>query len=1092
MLQLVLGIAGTGKTTHILQQMKRRAEEGLPSIFLVPEQFSSSAEMLVYQTLGDAQSALVQVASFRTLAERMLKAGGGLQVPVLTDAARAVFVRRAMDALGPEVHTFARQRRNTAFCAMCADTLSELKTAGATPAVLREVGRQANEPKLAELALIFEAYETALQNTALDPQDRLTLAAQTGGEYFAGQHCYIDNFDGFTAPEYTMLAHMLRHCEALTLALCCDGLAETSGGLGLFSPVRRTAARLLNMADKAGVKKMAPLTLQTPRRCGQGGPAAVNLLLAYEDLPEEKGLPGLTLTPCADEWEETRLAAAEMHRLAQSGVSYSRMALVCRDIAQYETSVRRAFSLFDIPYFVDAPSTIEYTAPVAFLRAALRLLKEGLSSAAILALLKTGLCGYTEEQLSALENYVYTWAPAAPEWRAPFEKNPGGLLAKQDKAALHQLALAEALRAAVVPVLEGFIKESRGQTAAALSRGLYLLLQAVKAPQHADAVVARFEQNGEPAYAEKSRRAWDVAMSLLDQMVLLVGQEKISPAEYDDLFLLLVRSTDFGQTPQVLECAVFTGADRMRLADPDYCFVVGLSEGDFPMQVGYSGLLTHTDRDLLVAGGIEMPGSFENRTLLEEMFFYRALTAPRKGLYLSWPARHGGAQKAMASALQPILLALAPLPLALPLGETAATPAAAFDLLAGAYRENTPEAASLYAALQTRPGAPMQSALRLLDEVDNSGECTVANTQAIEALVGREMLLSATRAERYYECRFSYFMERVLGVAPRRKGEFSSLESGTFIHYVLEQVLTEAKENFAALADDELRQLANRHADAFIAQNLPAATQRAAHVLARVKASTVRLLCFMRDAAAQSSFQVDALELPIGEVPGGIAPLRVETPDGHAVQVIGKIDRVDVLHREGRSYLSIIDYKTGGKKFSLEDVYCGLNLQMLIYMHTLLQNGGQRYPNPVPAAVLYLMGDPAPTTGSRQQSGSPVYKMDGLLLQDEAVARAMDNQGQGFFIPVKYNKNGSLRAGRQLASLEKIGNMRAHVEKLLAEMAEGVYGGQFPARPLVKQTGRPCDFCPYRAACRHEDGRNETMVQAPERVFEQPERGEGQ
>ena len=32
--------------------------------------------------------------------------------------------------------------------------------------------------------------------------------------------------------------------------------------------------------------------------------------------------------------------------------------------------------------------------------------------------------------------------------------------------------------------------------------------------------------------------------------------------------------------------------------------------------LGASGLLSHADRDLLVQGGVEMPGSYENRTLL--------------------------------------------------------------------------------------------------------------------------------------------------------------------------------------------------------------------------------------------------------------------------------------------------------------------------------------------------------------------------------------------------------------------------------------------------------------------------------------------
>ena len=124
------------------------------------------------------------------------------------------------------------------------------------------------------------------------------------------------------------------------------------------------------------------------------------------------------------------------------------------------------------------------------------------------------------------------------------------------------------------------------------------------------------------------------------------------------------------------------------------CFVLGVSEGKFPKLLGASGLLSHADRDLLVQGGVEMPGSYENRTLLEQMFFYRALTAPAQALYVSFvPPEAGGAP--LSAAMEPLVEALAPPADVLDEAQRAPTPAAALDLLGAAYREDTPQTLSL-------------------------------------------------------------------------------------------------------------------------------------------------------------------------------------------------------------------------------------------------------------------------------------------------------------------------------------------------------------------------------------------------------------
>ena len=102
-MHLVLGVSGSGKSGHLLQTIRERALAGEKSVLIVPEQFTSSTEGRLYQLLGDELSGYVTSYSFTSLAEDILQAYGGAAVRTLTDAGRAVLVRRALQSMGPNL-----------------------------------------------------------------------------------------------------------------------------------------------------------------------------------------------------------------------------------------------------------------------------------------------------------------------------------------------------------------------------------------------------------------------------------------------------------------------------------------------------------------------------------------------------------------------------------------------------------------------------------------------------------------------------------------------------------------------------------------------------------------------------------------------------------------------------------------------------------------------------------------------------------------------------------------------------------------------------------------------------------------------------
>lgn len=413
MLNFILGPSGSGKSYQMLAELRARAERGERSILIVPEQFTSSTEGQLYRTLGDSLSAYVESYSFTSLAEALLRRYGGAAVPTLTEAGRALLLRRATDSLLDKVVYYNRQRRSAAFCEKAAQTINELKSAGVTPEMLAQYANApgADREKLSELALIYNAYEGLLAQSAMDPGDRQQRAAERlDAAFFAGCAVYIDEFDTFNAPKRALLAAMLPAAD-VTVCLCCDGEQDTAGGMGLFSGAKNVVNTLKRMAADAAIPTHTVVLSDDRRHADAPALAELNLLLAdpayTPDVTVDPAHPAITYHAAASRQAEAKAVAAEIAARARRGTPYSRMAVICRNADQYLAPLRYEFRLQNIPLFCDEATSPENTAPARAVHAALDLLR-GVSSRSVLRLLKTGLVDLPDTQQCALENYAYT------------------------------------------------------------------------------------------------------------------------------------------------------------------------------------------------------------------------------------------------------------------------------------------------------------------------------------------------------------------------------------------------------------------------------------------------------------------------------------------------------------------------------------------------------------------------------------------------------------------------------------------------------------------------------------------------------------
>ena len=255
---------------------------------------------------------------------------------------------------------------------------------------------------------------------------------------------------------------------------------------------------------------------------------------------------------------------------------------------------------------------------------------------------------------------------------------------------------------------------------------------------------------------------------------------------------------------------------------------------------------------------------------------------------------------------------------------------------------------------------------------------------------------------------------------------------------------------------------------------------RLSHRFRRLGALAVRMMLELREEAQCSSFRPLLFEYEPSEGdPSRPEPWRIPLSDGTSLSLIGKIDRVDVFHKDGNAYLRIVDYKTGKKTFSRSSVEKGKNLQLLIYLFTMwrskrpdfLRAIGAEGGAVLPAGALYLNLSLSPTRLDRPSDvPPPLATRSGIFLNDDTSLDAMDPRTPKILIPLKYDKDGNLADAEHLATLEEMGELANDVERVVCHIGESIRAGRADATPLTTEAHGPCDYCRFSPVCRNVGG----------------------
>ncbi len=1081
MLRLILGKAGTGKTAAVMEEIRAAVEAGRGGqLLLVPEQYSHEAERELCAACGDRLSLYGEVFSFTGLARRLMSELGGVAAPWLDKGGRVLCMALALGEVAPRLKVYTAAHKLELQSALL-KALDELKSACVTPEQLEEAANQAGDAlgdKLHDLALLYAAYDAVVAQGRADPADRLTVLAQQIPRSSLGSDTavYVDGFLDFTRQEQAVLHALLQKGVRLTVCLTVDALESPNE---LFS-LSRVAARKL-LADARSLGQEVELQTLTAR---EGKNEALRRfsdeMFAYGAAGDTAGEAPIRLVLADSLCAECEAAAAEVLRLVrEGGCRWRDIAIAVRGFEDYRATLESVFRHYGIPLFTARRDELLSKPLPALLSLAYELPEGGWEVDDVISLLRTGLTGLSAEESDLLADYIYKWQLRAWAWEKDedWRQHPEGYGQPFDEAVEKRLADINALRRRVSKPLLRFAQRSeRAHTAAEQAAALTGLLEDWKLPEQLEARSQALERSGEAALAAEYSQLWELLVTALEQSAAILGELPMQRAEFGQLFLRMLSQYDIGLIPISLDRVGAGDFDRMRRRRLRHLLVLGCSDTRIPRAEERQGIFDALERERLQTLHIDL-GDSEGELWREFSLLYATLTLPSESLWLSCPSCSPdgealrpaflferakalfGVQPTLADTEEARLAAEGPaLTLAAhAIGGGSARAAAA----ASWFKESEP------ARFQKLESAAAQTRGRL-------------SPQAVEALYGRQLRLSASRIDRFSSCRYAYFCEYGLRVKPYEPAGFTPPEVGSFLHYVLEHTAREAKARggFAVVSDEALHEITERFVKEYIHSELNdfhEKSQRFIHLFKRIAADAHQIVLDLAGELRCSDFEPLDFELDFSRAEE-LRPFALGEGE-EALTLTGIADRVDGWLHEGKLYLRIVDYKTGHKSFTLSDVWYGMGLQMLLYLFVLSEDGAARYGCEIePAGVMYV---PARNTLlSLSAAGDDAEKLrreqlrrSGLALDDPALLEAWDRSEDKRYIPVKFSKG--VANADSVASLERLGQLSRHIREGLREMAKELRQGSIAADPYYRgQRENACLHCEFVDACHFADGEN--------------------
>lgn len=1084
-LKIIRGRAGSGKTTYMLNDM----QESSGAIYIVPEQYSFSAEKKLVEKFGVSGLGNPQVLSFVRLAEIIFAKYGSVQF-ISDNASYEMLVSYCANSISADnFRLFDGLVKKSELKDAASTLITTFKRYSVSVQALENAAKEVDDAllskKLSDSAVIYREYNKRLQEAGIhDFQDKLSvlsnLLADDSCDFFRSRTVYIDQFSDFDPCELELIKMIMKRADRVLIALCLDEGAP-------FNTVMRTYNALLRMAKEAGVE------IEPEEICGRRLSAPLLRHVESEFFAPEpislSGTDGSVSIHCA----ETRISqihyvAREICRaVRENNLRYRDISVVARDIESCKSLIDRIFPFYDIPVFIDRKIALSDHCVTAFINSVLEIMLGGYQYESVFTYAKSPFSPICIQDADKLENYCLAAGIRPSSWKKPFCHTFGAYKNDNDmRGGDCDLNYINTLRERITKPLEGLLENlEKASCAKDFAEGLFDFFEKIDLEKKIKNRALMLEEAGENLSAMQTMQVYNLLVDIFSDICHILGETPLSLREFYQTVRAGLESVEIGTIPVSVDCVTIGSIDRIKGHGAKYVFLIDVNSSVFPAEQKSSGLFSDDDKRTLAKFGIELPPAAFEKMQSEELLVYDALTCATQKLTLCYPLSDSGSNALMPSSIITTMMQILP-DIAFTSDITdikdginmISTKKASFDLLIPHLREyilygkrlSAPLCGAAHFFMNDKEFAPlMKNAVRM---IYYKNDTAVIDKELIEKFISDNMRTSVSRLETYNKCPFSFFAKYLLKLEPRQTYEINVSDSGSFLHDFLERfsdfIATQKGTDGSVLSWGTIDDVfIEKYTPQVLSQVLAGVNEsmleipRIKALFKRLKRTAEQCVYTVRRHIRKSDFIPLGYEISFDD-DGMFRPISITLEDGKKVTLRGRIDRADVLtltmpDSTTGKFARIVDYKSSDKHLVLSDVYNGLQLQLFVYLSNICENGYS------PAGILYCnLSDPIISVDSSLSDEEIASlresnrKMNGIVLSENDMAQHMG--GEEIIATGVRNKD------KDRLSTKDFNRMFRHIRRVIKNTAEKIYSGSFP----INCTQDACTWCEFSNMCSYD------------------------
>lgn len=1100
-IRFIYGRAGTGKSIYCINDIKKRLtyDEDNKLIYLVPEQYTFQRETLLLRMITERALMRSEVISFKRMAYRVFEECSGRRHDRLKESGKSMLLYKVIQEDKENLVYFSKIAKEQGFIDVLSKTITEFKKYNISPEIintnLENIENHDLHEKMKDLSSIYDKFNKSLSENTIDSDDELTILKQKLEDcsIYDDAIIWIDEFTTFTPQQLDIIRILSKKCKEVNITLCMDDIEQKNDDVtDVFDVINKTEKMILDMMREENIEYLEPINLnQNKTNRFSGNSELSHLEKYYYTYPYKqynKEIKNMRLYKANNSYDEMESVAKEIIRLVrEDGYRYKDISVVCRNIEAYDKIATVIFSEYDIPYFLDQKIDILNNPVVVLILSALEIIIKKWSYESVFKYLKSYLTNVSQLEIDSLENFVLANGIKGYKWT-----NDLSYISEKNQDIID---IMEKVREPLLKLHKSIEKDN---SVTNICTSIYYFLKDLDVFTKIEDRIEFFEKEQLEDKVKEYNQIIDIVLDILDQAIEAIGTEKTEIYEFYKILSAGFEGEKLGVIPVSLDQVNIGDIARIKGRDVKALFIVGVNDGVMPSATKDEGILSDKDREELKEKGMLLSSTTKSKVFEEQFMVYTALTLSSKFLMISYPMADFEGKSLRPSIVIPKIKKIFP---------TLQEESSIYNL-----REKKDEYFSISSPLPTfselitalRKNIENQEVEDYWQEVykwfkdsrqfknkaghiidgfsydNNSNNISREILKKIYSTENNKLLFSVSRLEKYAECPFSYFIQYGLKAKDRKIYEFSAPDLGSFMHDILDEFTKYIKgqkilwseldkQKCKDIVDELVEERLNNSNNYILNSN-----ERYKYFTSRFKRVITRSVSIITEQMKKGQFEIFSNEFTFGSYKDG-APIKLVLPTNEEVYLTGRIDRIDKLDMDGNTYIRIVDYKTGAKEFDLNELYYGLQMQLLVYLDAILRNSEAILEKQaMPGAILYFkIDDPIIKSNvimDEEEVNNEIMKrlkMNGLLLKDVKIIQAMDNgmKTVSLIIPATLKKDGTFSKSSSVVTEKQFDLLREYVNDKMIDLCVDMLSGKIKMQPCKSKKGTYCEYCDYSSIC---------------------------